>query len=736
MRKNFLLCTLVAVFASMQISYADGLANASINSTQGGFAGMENGTNSATLNFNGNTHVNWNTLNVNSNETLNFNAVNGASGLTILNTVSGGQMSQIYGTINSNEGISHLIISNPSGLLFNGAHFTTAGDLDLTTKPLAPIMDGRTMVGYQELGEVSNRNIYINDSSFKIGGTYNVEANGIWLTESELQSGGGIRLVTTDGVNYVGSRLTPATSRQLQLSTNTVGGVKLKAVSINGDIHIIADNGDVQFTDGGVIEGDLTINAKGNVELNKLNNGHNLDIIGDVSVVSTGENHPNTTNNMYIGNVKTDNGDISMENSGGDLTFENVKTNGNVNLETSGGNLTFVNGRVNGDVSLKTTAGSDPDIKSNIIVEGWYNNINGNMNIESENHIMFGNIVHTPQYDYYTGEQLSEWSYPDSSTRLQLTGDLNAQAHEGHVVLADSRIYANKISLTSDEFNILSGDSYLNANEYQFMANGYIGGVRGEHMMYGWTYDLIPDLGGMTINLNEMFDTPDVIMDILQNDRLISGDIESNHRMFLNIEGGDITRIETPVSASVYIQTSGDMTVDNVITGNLNLRKAQYVDPDFCNPCFGNTYKKVTLGENITADNVYISRYFSELELPGWNEDVMSSRDYTLHFDSWCIWYDDDTVVAPDQRLGQEEIAQYNNLVPPDYQSYQCFGTTLSLSEENPLPARDTQNTTQQPTRAELTINNRLENDLRQTDKKVSKDVKDSIKIVKRVKSK
>ena len=88
MRKNFLLCTLVAVFATMQISYADGLSNATINSTQGGFVGMENGTNSATLNFNGNAHVDWHTLNVGQNETLNFNAVEGANGLTIVNTVS------------------------------------------------------------------------------------------------------------------------------------------------------------------------------------------------------------------------------------------------------------------------------------------------------------------------------------------------------------------------------------------------------------------------------------------------------------------------------------------------------------------------------------------------------------------------------------------------------------------------------------------------------------------------
>ena len=111
----------------MQISYADGLANASISSTQGGFVGMENGTNSATLNFNGNATVDWNRLHVGSNETLNFNAVDGASGLTVLNRVTG-QFPNIYGTINANNGISHLILSNPHGIIFDGANFNAAGD--------------------------------------------------------------------------------------------------------------------------------------------------------------------------------------------------------------------------------------------------------------------------------------------------------------------------------------------------------------------------------------------------------------------------------------------------------------------------------------------------------------------------------------------------------------------------------------------------------------------------------
>ena len=141
-KKKVSALVLTTMFAVMQVSAAidtglgAGNGGAVINNATGGFVGVETGTNSATLNFNGNSHVNWNTLNVNSNETLNFNAVDGASGLSVINTVNSG-MSNIYGQINSNAGISKLIISNPNGVLFDGATFTTAGDTMITTKNMA-----------------------------------------------------------------------------------------------------------------------------------------------------------------------------------------------------------------------------------------------------------------------------------------------------------------------------------------------------------------------------------------------------------------------------------------------------------------------------------------------------------------------------------------------------------------------------------------------------------------------
>ena len=150
---------LTTIFAAMQVSavmdtgLGAGNGGAVINNATGGFAGLDTGNNSATLNFNGNTHVNWNTLNVNGNETLNFNAVNGANGLTVLNTVNNG-MSNIYGQINANSGIGKLIISNPNGVLFDGAKFSTAGDVMITTQ--GATMNSKGVVTYDPSKSTTN----------------------------------------------------------------------------------------------------------------------------------------------------------------------------------------------------------------------------------------------------------------------------------------------------------------------------------------------------------------------------------------------------------------------------------------------------------------------------------------------------------------------------------------------------------------------------------------------------
>ncbi len=321
MRKNFLLCTLVAVFASMQISYADGLANASINSTMGGFVGMETGTNSATLNFNRSAAVNWNTLNVGQNETLNFNAVDGATGLTVLNRVTGGQMSHIYGTINSNEGISNLIISNPSGLLFDGASFNAAGDVTLTTQSLCPLgrvdsMGNTYFGGFVGSSNAATSRVKIENSDFNVGGNFRIVAPGISIGDTNITTPQ-LKMVTRDGQDFL-----------VNDYNSLNAGVKMSAVNVNGNVYIVSGLNDIDILDSNVnsnynegIIGELKIESQGNVNLNYDANENSQLNVGSLHVDTTGE-----APNSYVKaqNVNLPDNEFYIRNQNGDVIIRHI----------------------------------------------------------------------------------------------------------------------------------------------------------------------------------------------------------------------------------------------------------------------------------------------------------------------------------------------------------------------------------------------------------------------------
>ena len=200
---------LTTMFASMQISWAsidtglgNGLGGAVIDKIDGGFAGINKGNGSADLNFSGDAHVNWGSLNVNKGESLNFNAVGGSNNLTILNTVNNG-MSTIYGQINANSGIGKLIISNPNGVLFDGAKFTTAGDVMVTTQPMtATFIDGKMDVS-KVATSLPVGVINIQDSDFSVGGEFNILAPSINVVQSAINTQNGLKLITANGQDYL-----------------------------------------------------------------------------------------------------------------------------------------------------------------------------------------------------------------------------------------------------------------------------------------------------------------------------------------------------------------------------------------------------------------------------------------------------------------------------------------------------------------------------------------------------
>lgn len=559
------LCT---AFATMQVSASmmtgdtglgNGLGGAVINGYQGGYVGTDLGANSATLNFNGNAHVDWGSLNVNSGESLNFNAVDGATGLTVVNTVQSG-MTNIYGAVSSNEGIAKLIIANPNGMLFDGAQFTTAGDLQLTTQALAV----NYLNGNLELSALKDANgnaieatqgIVIRDgvnkTNFNIGGQFDIIAPSVTVIGGYLGAVKGLKLVTQNGKEYL---VCPTTSND-----DSHTAVHLQSVDIDGNVYIMSGKDMINIANGGTIDGDLIVNSDGNVFLNFAHNDNKLNVNG--SVISDADGRSNYLRNA---NVKKD---IKMSNSGGDLEIANVKVGGNVDLTTT----------------VKTNKG----VKHFVHV-GGNNEIAGNLNIDSAHNIHIG-------------------GYEDNLANmikgsLKVGGDINALAREGSVAI-NVDTSADNVSLTSGTLNIITdGKATISANNYEFKAKHYIGGV----------------------------DTKEGFIDAMENYRPLP---TVTKETYLNIAGGKVNKLETE-NGIAFLRANNSMDVNNVNSGLVYLTAG----------------KDIKIGPKATAKRITVDGETRNLtvELP--------KRDYELKYtnikDTKVITIDKDTEITYDMANG------------------------------------------------------------------------------------
>ena len=423
---------LTTVFASMQFSMAaidtglgNGLGGAVINNVQGGLVNIDKGSASADLNFNGDAHVNWDSLNVNKGESLNFNAVGGSNNLTILNTVNNG-MSTIYGQINANSGIGKLIISNPNGVLFDGAKFTAAGDVMVTTQPMtATFIDGKMDVS-KIATTVPVGVITIQDSDFSVGGEFNILAPSANIVQSAINTQNGLKLITENGQDYLSTG-----------NFDVKDAVRLEAVNIDGDVYIIAGKGVVKTVNGGKINGNLDIKSNDSVALNYVSNGKALEITGDAKVKGNGVL-------MYARNTKVG-GNLKMENGGGFLEVGNVQVGKNMELKT-------------------TKESENPQGYKHFVHVIGDNTVGGNLVINSENNIHIGG------YDIDAGK------LQDGS--LTVGGAIDAYANNGTIAVTIDTA-ADSIKLKSENLNIITdGKALISAKNYDFSAKGYIGGLK------------------------------------------------------------------------------------------------------------------------------------------------------------------------------------------------------------------------------------------------------------------
>lgn len=528
----------------------NGNGGAVINGATGGFAGINGqGTGNVDLNFNGNAHVNWDSLNVNKGESLNFNAINGSNNLTILNTVNKG-MSNIYGQINANSGIGQLIIANPNGVLFDGASFTTAGDAMITTKDLTgvkaedlakfDIKNEKFSNLYNDEGKLIPIEIR-NGSTFNVGGDYSIVAAGIKAANSTITAKN-VKLITANGQDYLALNQKAPTKHQEV--------TKLTAMNINGNLYVTNEAGALSIENGGNINGNVKINTEGNVNLNKVNDGKKLTIKGDVDVKGNGAR-------MYLRNADVD-GNLKMVNGGGFLDVGDVHVTKNAEIKTTNESQNYDN---NCHEPVKHFVHVIGDTK-----------VDGNLTVESENNIHIGG------YDY-DAKKLADG-------KLTVGGDLTAHAKNGHVMTTIDTTAGNKISLKSDNLNVLTdGKATLTAKEYEFSANGYIGGLTSTDNM---------SVDEKVVNIMENYiHIPDTVG--------TPGNI--------NIAGGTITAINTPTNANIL--SKGDVKLTGANAGTINITAP-------------NKYMEIT--GDVHAKDINVGKETDRLKVD------FAGRDYNLNY--------------------------------------------------------------------------------------------------------
>ena len=627
--KQLTAITLCSVFAAMQVSYAAidtglgvGNGGAVINTTDGNFAGMTTGVNSATLNFKGNSHVNWNTLNVNGNETLNFNGNDGTNGLVILNTVNQG-MSNIYGQINTNNNIGKLIISNPNGVMFDGAKFTTAGDTMITTKNMTGVdVNNITDGTWGTLVDPATNNLVnvqiLNNSDFGVGGEFTIIAPKIVGDSSKITAGNGLKLITANGADYV------AQGKSL---TQNKGVTFLKAMDINGNVEVVNNIGALSVSNGTKINGDLKAEVGGYAHLYGADENNKINITGDADITGHGQQ-------LILRNAKVD-GDVKMQNDGGFVEINNLTAGKNVNLKTTGWQP--INHQKY-DHFVHVVGNTD---------------ISGDLNIESAQNIHIGNYEVTK--DPYASATVNEWGGNLLPGKLNVGGDIKAEVTQGGHITTTIDTTAKNVDYTAKSYNdgtrtyggnILSdGKAKITADTYKFKSDGYIGGLKTS--------------GGYTVD--------DKVVHVMEEYQFIPDDTTSHEYLLIN--GGTISKLETPKKSAdgndvhTYIKSNNDLLVNGANAGVVNLTA-----PD----------KKITVTGDVHAKEINVGGRTGTLQLDFPNRDF--TTNYTNIRDGVV------KTIAPNEEITYNLTNAPSGYNAPDFHQTDGTTTTYLVGPDAPQP--------------------------------------------------
>lgn len=453
---------------------------------------ISNGGHTMTVHTNStNSAANWNTFDIGSGYNVNLQLPNTHS--SMLNRVTGGQPSDIFGKLTSN---GNIYLTNPSGIIFGVGSQVNVGSLFASSLNITPANFISALGGVNGTGAKSNLIFSrTNGNPHAVTNAGNITAaNGGFaiLAGGAVQNSSTISAPTGNVTLAVGDKVTlspdPSVGVHLTVNENlkqaiagytaavknigtirTPGGLTQLQANLNNAIYSSAVN------NSGIIQAHSVANRNGQIQLIANGTGNNANVVntGTLDVSGTAANHNAGSITIQAGNNVSANGQllaggIASGNNGNvnitagqQLTLGQVNTNGgNINGK---GNNTTENGVLStgvGKVSL--TANNNIDILHSIHTsKGSVNLLASGTNSSSDNHININGDITT--------------NGGDINLQTQKTINVNSSLNSGNgdiKLVANGATQMNSIATPIGKININSNITGKNITLDTAIVNG------------------------------------------------------------------------------------------------------------------------------------------------------------------------------------------------------------------------------------------------------------------------
>ena len=278
----------------------------------GNITGVTPGTlaNGATIIATSNGVIDWTSFSIGNGESLTF----ALGGNTVLNRVTGDQLSSLLGTLDASSG--NLILSNPNGIIVGNGANISANNLMLTTLSLENDAVNNLFKDNDCIATLTNKN----------------RTNGVTIN-------GGI-IEITKALDVIGGTVTVA------------DGVSITGMPTPTDIHLVAANKvDVSGGDAGVVSAVSTsanvvnIGTEGGSSTT-LNTYNNVGLYGG-SINVNNTNIKSNNIDIFASTVNNNNGSTITANTANTVNIKNSRLESKYDTFAVGHSVSISNGYIN-----------------------------------------------------------------------------------------------------------------------------------------------------------------------------------------------------------------------------------------------------------------------------------------------------------------------------------------------------------------------------------------------------